>query len=82
MLLYHVGILQSWCLRKKAKELEKDVKEDSERNLVIPLLARAENRAYKPGKARLKLPVLVGPLSPVHPFSLPLILRCLLEIYQ
>ncbi|XP_060607298.1 protein PAT1 homolog 1-like isoform X3 [Ruditapes philippinarum] len=38
----------SWCLRKKAKELEKDVKEDSERNLIIPLLARAENRVYKP----------------------------------
>ncbi|XP_045197153.2 protein PAT1 homolog 1-like isoform X2 [Mercenaria mercenaria] len=39
----------SWCLRKKAKELEKDeVKENADRNLVIPSLARAENRAYKP----------------------------------
>lgn len=37
-------------MRKKAKELEKDEKMESDPKLVIPALARAENRAYKPGR--------------------------------
>lgn len=38
----------TWCMRKKAKELEKDVKTESDPRLVIPALARAENKTYKP----------------------------------
>lgn len=38
----------SWCMKKKAKELAKDSKNASERNLVIPALARAEHKIYKP----------------------------------
>ncbi|KAL4233028.1 deadenylation-dependent decapping of nuclear-transcribed mRNA [Mactra antiquata] len=38
----------SWCMKKKAKERDKNSDEKSDSRLVVPALARYENKTYKP----------------------------------
>ena len=38
-------------MKKKAKEKKRDGEEDADPKLVIPALAKVENKSYKPGRS-------------------------------
>ncbi|WAR09361.1 PATL1-like protein [Mya arenaria] len=49
MFISEISVLQSWCMRKKAREQEKEGGASNSK-LVIPSMARMEHRAYKPAQ--------------------------------